>query len=95
MNVGRSFWTKDIITYIFLYKKLWITQDCILLENAKTEFFKHLQPYLWLSRVNIESFTCNNFIVMHNQNLQGLIDTSMLDFLQKKLIFPIETYVEH
>ena len=32
--------------------------------------------------VNIESFTCNTFTVIDIQILQGLIDTSMLDFLQ-------------
>ena len=32
--------------------------------------------------VNIKYFTCNTFIVIHIQILQGLIDKSMLDFLQ-------------
>ena len=47
--------------------------------------------------MNIESFTCNTFIVIHIQILQGLIDKSMLDFLkcENKLIFPIETYGKH
>ena len=71
MNVGRSFWTKDILTYIFLYKIKWITRDCILLEHAKNEFFQYLQSYLWLVMVNIESFTCSTFIVIHIQILQG------------------------
>ena len=89
INISRSFWTKDIITYIFLYKNDWITQDCILLEHAKTDFYQRFQSYLWLAMVNIESFTCNTFIVIHIQILQGLIDKSMLDFLQcEKKTFP-------
>ena len=84
MNVGRSFWTKDMLSYILLYKDKWITQDCILLEHAKTEFFQHLQSYLWLVIVNIESFTCNTFRGIHIQIIQGLTDKSLLDFLQRE-----------
>ena len=55
----------------------------------KLSFFQCLQSYLWLALVNIESFTCNTFIVIHIQILQGLIDKSMLDFLQcEKNLFP-------
>ena len=32
--------------------------------------------------VNVESFTCNILIVIDIQIVQGLIDKSMLDFLQ-------------
>ena len=54
----------------------------MLLQHAKTEFLQHLQSYLWLAKVNIESFTCNTLIVIDIQILQGLIDKSMLNFLQ-------------
>ena len=41
--------------------------------------------------MNIESFSCNTFIVIHIHILQGLMDKSMLNFLQceKKGFFPI------
>ena len=86
MKVGRSFWTKDILTYIFLYKKEWITQHCILLNRSmpKQSFF-NVCSHIWLAMVNIESFTCNTFIVIHIQILQGLIDKSMLFIIVGKL----------
>ena len=46
-------------------------------EHAKTEFF-NVCRHIWLAMVNIESFTCNTFIVIHIQILQVLIDKSML-----------------
>ena len=45
--------------------------------------------------MNIESFTCNAFIVVHIQILQGLIDKSMLDFFhcEKNLVSPLKPMV--
>ena len=54
-----------------------------------------LQSYLWLAMVNIESFTCNTFRVIYIQILPGLIDKSMLDFLQyeKNIFSPLKPIV--
>ena len=41
----------------------------------------YMQSYLWLAMVNIESFTCNTFIVIDIQILKGFIGKSILDFL--------------
>ena len=82
MNVGRSFWTKDIITYIFIQKLVDHRRLHTVGACQNRVFFQCLQSYLWLAMVNIESFTCNTFIVIHIQILHGLIDKSMLDFLQ-------------
>ena len=45
--------------------------------------------------VNIESFTCNTFRVIHIQIFQGLINKSILDFLQyeQKLFSPLKPIV--
>ena len=45
--------------------------------------------------VNIESFSCNTFIVIHIHILQGLMDKSMLNFLQceKKGFSPLKPMV--
>ena len=73
-----------------------MTQDCILLEHPKTEFFQYLQSYRWLAMVKIESFTYNTFSVIHIQILQGLKDKSVGCLtMEKKLIFPIETSGKH